>query len=222
MSRPYFAWPGWDFLRYASLLSTINAAWFAFVYGGCEWITAHRTLRVRIHLPLELSIPLMPGAVVLYMSIYLMFLAGPFVLRERREFTAATVSLVIAIFIGGIGFLLIPSTAAFAPPPSDLGIWTGLFNLADRWNLDYNMVPSLHVALSVCCASALARSAPPLGRCFLWSWAAAIAASTVLTHQHHLLDVATGWADGLIATRLARSWIVQTVEERQTEPIVAE
>jgi membrane-associated phospholipid phosphatase len=33
----------------------------------------------------------------------------------------------------------------------------------------------------------------------LWLWAAAIAASTVLTHQHHIIDAVTGWALGVIA-----------------------
>lgn len=84
MKRRFFAWPGWAFLRFAWLLSAANAVWFAFVYGGSHWLTARRSLRVPIHLEIELSIPLIPGAVVAYMSIYLLFLAAPFVVRERR------------------------------------------------------------------------------------------------------------------------------------------
>jgi len=38
-------------------------------------------------------------------------------------------------------------------------------------------------------------------RTALWSWAAMIAASTVLIHQHHVLDVATGWLLALICVR---------------------
>jgi len=208
VSRPFLAWPGWPFLRYAWGLSAGVAAWFCIVYGGCEWVTAQRALRVRIHLPVELLIPLVPGAVVAYMSIYLMFIAGPFVLRERREFATAIVSLTLAIFMGGFGFLLLPSTAAFAPP-GDLGIWAGLFNAADRWNLDYNMVPSLHVALSVCCVLAFARRASLVGRVLLWTWAAGIAASTVLTHQHHVVDVVAGWMVGVLAFRAAHWWTEQ-------------
>ena len=204
--QPFIGWPGWPFLRFAWLLSAVNGLWFAFVYGGCDWITAHRSLRVPIHLPIELSIPLIPGAVLIYMSIYALFLAGPFIVRERREFTALILGLALATLIGGIGFLLIPSNTAFRPP-SDLGIWTGLFHFADELNLDYNMVPSLHVALSVCCISAFARHASPTGRALLWAWAAAIAISTMLTHQHHVLDVITGWGVGIAADLLAFSWL---------------
>jgi membrane-associated phospholipid phosphatase len=198
--EPFLAWPGWPFLRFAWLLSAANAVWFAVVYVGCDRLTAHRTLRVPIHLPLELSIPLIPGAVLLYMSIYLLFLAGPFIVRERRRFSALIRALALATLIGGIGFLLVPAQAAFAPP-GDLGGWSGLFHFADRLNLDHNMVPSLHVALSVCCIAAFARHAPRPGRALLWCWAAAIALSTLLTHQHHVFDVVTGWSLGLAADR---------------------
>ena len=172
--------------------------WFALVYGGCDWVTAHRTLRVPIHMPFELSIPLIPGAVLAYMSIYLLFLAGPFIVRERREFTALIRALALATFIGGIGFLLVPSQAAFAPP-GDLGIWSGFFHFADHLNLDHNMVPSLHVALAVCCIAAFSRHAGQPARALLWTWAIAIALSTLLTHQHHVIDVVTGWGVGMTA-----------------------
>jgi membrane-associated phospholipid phosphatase len=200
MKRSFLDWPGWAHLRFAWLLSGANGVWFAIVYGGCDWLTARRSLRVPIHLPIEMSIPLVPGAVLVYMSIYALFLAGPFIIRERRDFTALILGLALATFVAGIGFLLVPSCAAFAPP-GELGIWAGLFRFADRLNLDYNMVPSLHVAFSVACVDTFARYASRAGRILLWTWAAAIALSTVLTHQHHLVDVVTGWVLGISCCR---------------------
>jgi len=169
----------------------------------CDWLTARRSLRVPIHLPSELSIPLIPGAVLAYLSIYLLFLVGLFVVRERREFTALIRALALATLVGGVGFLLVPARAAFALP-GDLGIWTSLFHFADRLNLDYNMVPSLHVALAVCCVASFARRASRLGCAFLWTWAALIALSTLAIHQHHLVDAVSGWIVGIGADRWAR------------------
>ena len=94
----------------------------------------------------------------------------------------------------------IVSHTVFAPP-GELGMWEGLFRFADRLNLDYNFVPSLHVALSVACIAAFARHANRPGRIALWLWATAIALSTLLTHQHHVVDVISGWAVGMIAYR---------------------
>lgn len=197
----WIAWPGWEHLRFAWLLSAANGAWFAIVYGGCDWLTAHRTLRVPIHLPAERSIPFVPAAVVIYTSIDLLFLAAPFILRERREFTALILSLALATFIGGLGFLLVPAQPEYGPH-DDLGLWAVLFHLADSANLTFNMAPSLHVALSVCCVAAFSRHAPSRGKVLLWLWATAIALSTLLTHQHHLVDVFTGWLTGIFANRV--------------------
>ncbi len=43
--------------------------------------------------------------------------------------------------------------------------------------------------------------AGPAEKALLGAWAAAIALSTLLTHQHHLLDVATGLALAILAKR---------------------
>jgi membrane-associated phospholipid phosphatase len=170
------------------------------VYGGADWFTAHRTTRVRIHLDAELSLPLIPAFTIGYMSIYLLFLAAPFVLRTRRELAALAVSQTMAILFAGIVFLLLPAQLAF-PPPQNLGPWEGLFRFADRLNLDYNLVPSLHVALSVICIEMFAPHATPAGRLALRSWGLFIAVSTLFTHQHHLLDVITGYGLALAVVR---------------------
>jgi membrane-associated phospholipid phosphatase len=202
VEEPFLAWPGWAHLRYTGLLSLASTLWFAFVYAGADFLTARRGLRVPIHLPVELRIPLVPAMTVFYISIYLLFFIAPFVLRTRREIRALVCALAVAIACGGITFLALPAELAFTPPREDaLGIWAGLFHLADRLNLTYNLVPSLHVALAVVCVAAFSPRAPGAVRAALWSWAALIAASTVLTHQHHVLDVATGWLLALICER---------------------
>ena len=199
----FFAWPGWRHLAYAWTLSLANGAWFALVFYGCDLASAHRQLRVRVHFDAELSIPFVPAMTVVYSSLYLLFLAVPFVLRTRREIRAAVATMAVAIGIGAAGFLLLPAQVAFAPVEEEtLGRWEGLYRLADRLNLTYNLVPSLHVALTVICSAILARRAAPWGKVALWTWAGAVAASTVLTHQHHVVDVATGWLLAIACVRL--------------------
>ena len=196
----FLGWPGRAHLLEAWGLSLLNAAWFVLVYGGCDRLTALRALRVPVHVPAELAIPLVPWTIVLYMSIYLLFVLGPFVLRERTEFRALIGTLASIILVAGICFLLFPSSLAFpSPTEAQLGIWAPLFGFADRANLTYNLAPSLHVAVSVACVAAFAHHAGKLGKTLLWAWAAAIAVSTVLTHQHHLLDVASGWLLAILA-----------------------
>jgi membrane-associated phospholipid phosphatase len=199
----FLAWPGWPHLRYAGVLSLANGLWFAVVFDGCDFITAHRTLRVPVNLAAELKIPFIPAMTAVYMSIYLLFLAGPFILRTHSEFRAVIATLAASTGLAGVGFLLIPGQLAFAPPQEhELGIWAQMFHLADEMNLTYNLVPSLHVALSVVCVAAFATRAAPYGKALLWIWAAAIALSTLFTHQHHVIDVVTGWLLAIFCVRL--------------------
>lgn len=191
---PFLAWPGWRHIGYAAMVSLPNTLWFMLVFGGADLLTAHRSFRVRVHFSAELNIPFVPAMTVFYMSIYLLFLAGPFILRERREIRALVGTLALIILCGGIGFLLFPADLAFATPgEEELGIWKVLFHLADRLNLTYNLLPSLHVALAVACIAVYSSHAPFPGKILLWLWAVMIAASTVLTHQHHVLDAVAGW-----------------------------
>ena len=67
-----------------------------------------------------------------------------------------------------------------------------MFQLADVMNLERNDLPSLHVAFAFTLAMAFAPRARPVGRVLLYAWAIVTALSTLLTRQHHVLDVA-GW-----------------------------
>ena len=214
--EPFLAWPGWSHLGYAGLLALSNSLWFLLVFGGCDLLTAHRSLRVRVHVPSELNIPLVPSMTVVYMSIYLLFLAGPFILRKREEIRALVGTLAVITFLAGIGFLLFPANLAFATPQeSELGVWSGLFHLADRLNLTYNLVPSLHVALAVACIAMYAARASFTGKALLWLWAVLIAVSTVLTHQHHVVDAVTGW---LLAVGCVRGFRHMSSHKKEHTP----
>jgi hypothetical protein len=199
---PLLAWPGWPHLKFACLLMLLVTAWFCCVYWGTDWFTAHRLMRVRVHFGAELLIPLIPSFTLIYMSIYPIFLAAPFVLRTRPELTSLAAAQTITILVAGICFLLIPAKLAFpVATDAELGVWKSLFRFADRINLDYNLVPSLHVALSVVCVEMFAIHATVTGKRLLRLWGALIAISTVVTHQHHVVDAATGNVLALVVVK---------------------
>lgn len=199
--RPFLAWPGWRHIREATVLGLLVAVWFGVIYGGADYLTRFRTLRVRVHFDAELGIPFVPAAVVFYMSIYPLFWLAPFVLRASRELRALAKCMGLVTLIGGIGFLLIPSDLAYSSPSTVPVPWTELFSLADRLNLQHNLVPSLHVALSLLCVDVYSRSGGPVAKGLIWCWGIAIAISTLLTHQHHVIDVVAGAALALVVGR---------------------
>ncbi|HEX4588669.1 MAG TPA: hypothetical protein VH120_01990 [Gemmataceae bacterium] len=188
--EPFFAWPGWAMVYYAILLAVPLASWWVVVYVGADWLTAWRSDRVRVHLDFELGMPFIPAWILAYLSLDLMFLGAPFILRSRRELRALALCLAGVTAVAGAGFLLVPAELAY--PPSDVGRWAGLFAVARAMALRYNLVPSLHVAMSCICLAAYGTRCGMVGKSFLTAWGVAIVGSTLLTHQHHLIDVATG------------------------------
>ena len=198
----FIAWPGWKHLAESVTLAIVFAAWFGAIYATTDYVTTLRTARIRVYLDAELAIPFVPATVVLYMSIYPLFWLGPFVLRTRRELRALVKSMGLVTFIGGIGFLLIPAEVAFASPATVPAPWAGLYALADELNLQHNLVPSLHVALAILCVDVFACRGGIIVQLLLWSLGMAIALSTVLTHQHHMLDVVAGGSLAMIVARV--------------------
>jgi hypothetical protein len=113
-----------------------------------------RSYRVRVHLDAELAIPFVPPFILAYLSMDLVFVAAPFILRSRRELEALALTLVMVTAVAGISFLLFPAELAY--PHCDPSPWSALFTFAREIALPYNLVPSLHVAMSCICLAAYA------------------------------------------------------------------
>src|SRR4051812_21696325 len=122
--EPFLAWPGAGLLAYALLLGTAQTLWWLLAYGGADWLTGLHGRRVRIHLDAELDIPFVPALVLAYLSINVVFLAVPFVLRTRRELEALTATLAVVTGVAAVCFLLVPAEPAFEP--ADAGAWEPL------------------------------------------------------------------------------------------------
>ena len=195
---PLLAWPGWRHLGHTALLALAVSIWFQIIFNATNYWTGLHNYRVRLHLDAERYIPFVPASVLAYLSIYLLFAVTPFILRDRRAVRALAATLMMTTVIAGIGFLLFPGELQF-DAADDPGRWEGLVAFARRIALRYNLAPSLHVALAVVCAGAFASAARWIGKLLLWGWTLAIALSTLLLHQHHLVDVVTGYGLGLAA-----------------------
>lgn len=199
-----WAWPDVRTWRTYVWVALAGAVWFVLLYGGADAVTSRRALRIPVHFDFELRIPFLAWAVWIYMSIYALFLMCPFVLRSPRQIVALGATLATVTSVAAIVFLLVPAELAFPDPAR--GVETGatarLYAFADWLNLRHNLLPSLHVALSIACVAAYAPRATWGGRVLLWTWGVAVAVSTVLTHFHHVLDAVTGFALGVAAVRV--------------------
>jgi membrane-associated phospholipid phosphatase len=189
---PLVAWPGWPLLRFTLLLGSAQVLWFILIYGGTNWVTSQHSYRVRLHLDADLAVPFVPAAVLGYLSIYPLFWLAPFILRSRGQIIALNTTMAAVTLAAGVCFLICPGEAAFHDT-EEMGPWTGLVSFARQVALTWNFMPSLHVALSGVCVLAYVERAGALGKVVLWTWSAIISISTLLLHQHYVVDVITGY-----------------------------
>ena len=97
----------------------------------------------------------------------------------------------LAILLAGAFFLAFPLRFAF-PRPETTG-WTGpIYRLLYGFDRPYNLFPSLHIAIATILAGLYGRHSRGVVRMLVYGWFCTIAVSTVLTYQHHVIDVAGG------------------------------
>jgi protein-tyrosine phosphatase len=182
--------------RSTQLAASIGlGALFLIVYGWCNWFTAQRANVPTLFFEWERSIPFVPLMIIPYMSIDLFFVTAPFLCRSNRELAAFSKRMAAALLIGGLCFLLFPLRFAFERAP--LGGWLGsFFDLFQRLDRPYNLLPSLHIALCLILAEKFARHTRGFLRHAVIIWFVLIGFSAVLTYQHHVMDVVAGFALG--------------------------
>ena len=173
------------------------AAAFGVLYGGASYLTGLHGIRHRVYFDWELSLPFVPAAALLYLSLNVLLCMAPFVLRTREAFLPLFRALMLETAIGAACFLLFPVARGFPPRSAD-GAIGAVFDFANAVNLEFNEVPSLHVALAFTAAIAYGQRCARAGRLALLAWATAIASSSVFMHEHHLVDVLTGLALALV------------------------
>jgi PAP2 superfamily. len=170
----------------------INNLAFLITYPFCNWITSWRTHTVGLYLNSELSIPFKPEFIWAYFSVNLLFIWPPFFL-DIMQLQMLGKRLLIGTLSASVVFLIIPTHLGFsriAPiDPLYQSLFSGLF-FADK---PHNLVPSLHVIYSALTIFAYTSVMTRMVWRIIWfSWLILIMTSTVLVHQHHLMDVFMG------------------------------
>jgi membrane-associated phospholipid phosphatase len=169
----------------------VGVAFFS-VYPICNWLTSQRSVTFALYHSAELSIPFVPGFFWVYISMYILLLLPPFLLNTVQLGSLGK-QLVLATVLSGVIFLLIPTELGFERIKLDDALYSSLFALLFTIDLPHNLVPSLHVVFSVIIALSISEGIDkPAARLALWVWLTLVCLSTLLVHQHHLLDVVTG------------------------------
>jgi membrane-associated phospholipid phosphatase len=184
--------PWGERLKTYGLWGAASGLAFVCVYPTCNWLTSVRSHHYHVYLQGELDIPFRPEWIWVYLSMYLLFAAPPFYLdcgRMRR----LGLQLVLTTLAAGVSFLMLPTTLGFPRTPPPGGPLHNLYAILFTIDKPHNLIPSLHVIWSTSIALAVADCAPRPQRLLVLSWAVLIALSTLLVHQHHLIDLGAAY-----------------------------
>lgn len=165
---------------------------FLIVYGGCNGVTAHRANVGTLYFEWERKIPFVPFFILPYLSIDFFFVVAPFLCRTDRELSVLAKRIATAIIVAGICFVFFPLHFAFPRPHADG--WLGaLFDWFRGMDAPYNLLPSLHAALTLILLNIYFHRLRGFIRVATMIWFVLIALSPVLTYQHHLIDIIGGF-----------------------------
>lgn len=147
--------------------------------------------------------PLVPWMIVPYWSIDLLFVLAPFCCQTRAEVLVHRRRLVFVITVAACFFALIPLRFAWPRPEVD-GVFGPWFAALYTFDQPHNLFPSLHIALRTLLADLYVRQSRGPWRWLAHGWFSLIGVSTLLTWQHHLVDVVGGFGLAAIALHLFR------------------
>jgi len=176
----------------AAATSLYLSVLFVAVYGATSWLTSLRVHVGTWYFDWERNFPFVPWLIVPYMSIDLFYAVAPFLCADMPELRALGRRMTLAILVAGAFFLVMPLRFAFPRPETT--DWTGpIFRFLHGFDRPYNMFPSLHIAIRTILADTYGRHSRGVVRVLSHTWFSLIGLSTVLTYQHHVIDVAGGF-----------------------------
>ena len=147
----------------------------------------------RLYLECEKDIPQVPGMIIFYESYFLLVLLSFIRAKSPKSLRALSITMMVSAVIACTIFLLFPGELGFSRTMNIEG-FESIFEALHRMDKPHNLYPSLHITFSSISAFALIQQTKQKRfKALLLLWVMMISLSVILTHQHHLFDIATGF-----------------------------
>lgn len=147
-----------------------------------------------LKLPLDDRIPFIPAFALHYFSAYILANAGYVGFLTNPHYPKIALGYLTLFASGLLAYWLFPCRVERREALTGRDFSTRLLAGFQRRAKPFNSFPSMHVAYCLFSALMLSRYSPPWLSALCLGWAGLVAAATLFTKQHHLLDVAAGAA----------------------------
>jgi membrane-associated phospholipid phosphatase len=163
------------------------------IYLGTNEIAAQRTSFYQLYFEFEREIPMVPWMIHVYNSFHVLLLLNFLIIKNPLKIRAIAISLIASSAIAALFFLIFPAELGFSRTENMMGyeFWYDALHWLDH---PHNLVPSLHITFSALSTYVISTeiNSRVLKSLFL-VWFLLICSSIVLVHQHHLIDIFTGF-----------------------------
>jgi len=147
----------------------------------------------RLYLECEKDIPQVPGMIIFYESYFLLVLLSFIRAKSPKSIRALSITMMVSAVSACTIFLLFPGELGFSRTMNIEG-FESIFEALHRMDKPHNLYPSLHITFSSISAFTLIKQTKQKRfQALLLLWVMMISLSVILTHQHHLFDIATGF-----------------------------
>ena len=163
------------------------------IYLGTNEIAAQRTSFYQLYFEFEREIPMVPWMIHIYNSFHILLFMNFLIIKNPLKIKAIAISLISSSAIASVFFLLFPAELGFSRTENIQGyeFWYDALHWLDH---PHNLVPSLHITFSALSTYVISTE---IGSVFLklifLTWFLLICSSIVLVHQHHLIDIVSGF-----------------------------
>ena len=162
-------------------------------------ISATRSHLLLTRRSLDDRIPFVPVFAVPYFSAYILGNGGYLFLRNHEHFSAIMLGYLVIYIVSNLSYLLFPSQVERREHLAERTASTYLIGRFQSASKPFNNFPSKHVSYCLYSALIVVHYTTTPWALGLLAWAGLVAVSTLLTKQHHLLDVGAGALLGTIA-----------------------
>lgn len=142
-------------------------------------------------------IPFWPWTILPYWSIDLMYGISILICTTRSEIRTQACRLLLATALSSLCFVLWPLRFGWDRPEVG-GLFGQMFAALGLFDKPFNQAPSLHISLLFIIWLRFAAHLPARWLPLLHLWCVLIGLSVLTTWQHHLLDIPTGIAMGVL------------------------
>ena len=163
------------------------------IYLGTNEIAAQRTSFYQLYFEFEREIPMVPWMIHIYNSFHILLFMNFLIIKDPLKIKAIAISLISSSAIASVFFLLLPAELGFSRT-ENIQCYELWYNALHWLDHPHNLVPSLHITFSALSAYVISTE---MGSVFLrlifLLWFLLICSSIVLVHQHHLIDIVSGF-----------------------------